>query len=156
MNVYYFYLARLKIIFHTVLKAFSLWLQGCYDEAISHKVSRVANSFTGTKTAEGSSENSHCACPWKRVNHLKMTTLNKNHGTYMWRKASQNKARKHKSFSSESGIIEDEEARSGGENPNPNQTFPLLPTILPLTCYNRQLLRKKKITCWLFLFPMLL
>lgn len=46
------YLTWLEIVFHTVLEAFSFGLQGCHDETVSHKVSRVADSFTGAKTVD--------------------------------------------------------------------------------------------------------
>lgn len=51
LGMLYSYLARLEIIFDTVLEAFSFWLQWRHDETVSHKVSRVAYPFTGSKTA---------------------------------------------------------------------------------------------------------
>lgn len=50
---HHFYLAWLKVIFHTVLEAFSFRLQRRHDEAVSHKVSRVTDSFTGPEACRG-------------------------------------------------------------------------------------------------------
>lgn len=44
------YLTRLEIILHTVLKAFSFGLQRRHDQTVSHKVSRVTDSFTRSET----------------------------------------------------------------------------------------------------------
>lgn len=46
----YTYLAWLKIVFHTVLKAFAFGLQWCDYETVANKMGRVANSFASTKT----------------------------------------------------------------------------------------------------------
>lgn len=66
------YLTRLEIILHTVLKAFSFGLQRCHDETVSHKVSRVTNSFTGAKTVENKEKwNEPRVFIWLKKNELK-------------------------------------------------------------------------------------
>lgn len=43
------YLSGLKIVLHTMLEAFAFWFEGCYDQAVAHKMGRVPDAFAGTK-----------------------------------------------------------------------------------------------------------
>lgn len=32
-----------------MLEAFAFWFEGCYDQAVAHKMGRVPDAFAGTK-----------------------------------------------------------------------------------------------------------
>lgn len=50
------YLARLKVILHAVLEPLAFGLEGCHNQAVAHKVCRVADAFAGAEAVSKKNE----------------------------------------------------------------------------------------------------
>lgn len=56
------YLPWLEVVLHAVLEAFSFGFEWCHDQAVTHEMSWITNTFTGPKATEkgGGKETTFC------------------------------------------------------------------------------------------------